>query len=142
MYIDPHNATLLAQQAMDAVEQAQVVIAAAYLAPQAGAPSNTSVLQNGQGSLLQRVVEKAPDKTVVVAMGNPYIAAQLPQVQTYLCTFSDAEVSEMSAVKAMFGEIPMPGRLPVTIPNIASRGTGLGARPAPAQAMNSTGGPQ
>ena len=142
MYIDPHNATLLAQQAMDAVEQAQVVIAAAYLAPQAGAPGNTSVLQNGQGSLLQRVVEKAPDKTVVVAMGNPYIAAQLPQVQTYLCTFSDAEVSEMSAVKAMFGEIPMPGRLPVTIPNIASRGTGLGARPAPAQAMNSTGGPQ
>ena len=37
MYIDPHNATLLAQQTMDAVEQAQVVIAAAYLAPQAGA---------------------------------------------------------------------------------------------------------
>ncbi|MGA8878535.1 MAG: glycoside hydrolase family 3 N-terminal domain-containing protein, partial [Candidatus Korobacteraceae bacterium] len=57
MYIDPHNATLLAQQAMDAVEQAQVVIAAAYLAPQAGAQTNTSVLQNGQGSLLQSVVE-------------------------------------------------------------------------------------
>jgi beta-N-acetylhexosaminidase len=143
MYIDPHNATFLAQQALDAVEQAQVVIAAAYLAPQAGAPTNTSVLQNGQGSLLQGIVEKAADKTVVVAMGNPYVAAQLPQVQTYLCTFSDAEVSEVSAVKAMFGEIPMPGRLPVTIPNIASRGTGLGARPAAAaQALSSTGGPQ
>jgi beta-N-acetylhexosaminidase len=143
MYIDPHNATFLAQRAMDAVEQAQIVIAAAYLAPQAGASTNTSVLQNGQGSLLQSVVEKAADKTVVVAMGNPYIAAQLPQVQTYLCTFSDAEVSEVSAVKAMFGEIPMPGRLPVTIPNIASRGTGLGARPvAAAQALSSSGGPQ
>ncbi len=144
MYIDPHNATLLAQQTMDAVEQAQVVIAAAYLAPQAGASTNTSVLQNGQGSLLQSVVEMAADKTVVVAMGNPYIATQLPQVQTYICTFSDAEVSEVSAVKAMFGEIPMPGRLPVTIPNIASRGTGLGARPgaAAAQALSSSGGPQ
>jgi len=143
MYIDPHNATLLAPQGMDAVEQARVVIAAAYLAPQAGAATNTSVLQNGQETLLQTVVEKAADKTVVVAMGNPYIAAQLPRVQTYICTFSDAEVSEVSAVKAMFGEIPMPGRLPVTIPNIASRRTGLGARQATAaQALSSTGGPQ
>ncbi len=143
MYIDPHNATFLEPQVMAAVEQAKVVIAATYLAPQAGAPNNTSVLQNGQGSLLQSVVEKAADKTVVVAMGNPYIAAQLPQVQTFICTFSDAEVSEMSAVKALFGEIPMPGRLPVTIPNIASRGTGLGARPASAaQALSSTGDQQ
>jgi len=143
MYIDPHNATFLAQPVMDAVEQAQVVIAAAYLAPQAGAPTNTSVLQNGQETLLQSVVEKAADKTVVVAMGNPYIAQQLPQVQTYICTFSDAEVSERSAVRALFGEIPMPGRLPVTIPNIASRGSGLEARPAAAaQPLGSKGGPQ
>ena len=143
MYIDPHNAGFLAPSVMDSLQQAQIVIAAAYLAPQAGAPANTSVLQNEQQELLQTVVAKAPDKTVVVAMGNPYIATQLPQVQTYICTFSDAEVSEVSAVKALFGEIPMPGRLPVTIPNIASRGTGLGARPTgSAQTVSSTGGPQ
>jgi len=59
----------------------------------------------------------------------------LPEVQTYLCTYSNAQVSEESAVKAIFGEIPMPGRLPVTIPNIAARGSGLGA-PVP------SGGPQ
>jgi len=41
----------------------------------------------------------------------------------------------MSAVKAMFGEIAMNGRLPVTIPNIAQRGAGLNT---PAQ--RSTGG--
>jgi beta-N-acetylhexosaminidase len=46
-------------------------------------------------------------------------------VQNYLCTFSDAKVSELSAVQAMFGEIPTPGRLPVTIPGIAPRGAGL-----------------
>ena len=99
-----------------------------------------AILENYQEELLHSVVEKAADKTVVVAMGNPYLAAQLPQVQTYICTFSDAEVSELSAVKAMFGEIPMPGRLPVTIPNIASRGTGLGARPSGAAQGLSTKG--
>ena len=128
------------QAAMDAVEQAHVVVAAAYLAPQAGATTNMSILQNSQEALLQGVVARAADKTVVVAMGNPYIAAQLPHVETYICTFSDAEVSELSAAKAMFGEIPMPGRLPVTIPNIASRGTGLGARPSVATQAPSTRG--
>jgi len=34
-------------------------------------------------------------------------------------------------VKALFGEIPMPGRLPVTIPNIAERGMGLGSPAKP-----------
>ena len=58
-------------------------------------------------------------------MGSPYIISQFPETQTYLCTFSNVKVSEVSAVKAMFGEIPMTGRLPVTIPNIAPRGSGL-----------------
>ena len=33
-----------------------------------------------------------------------------------------AAVSERSAVRALFGEIPTRGRLPVTIPGIAARG--------------------
>jgi beta-N-acetylhexosaminidase len=140
IYIDPHNAEAWKQPVLDAVERARTVIAAAYLAPQAGSPTNTAVLQNEQAQLLRTVVQNAPEKTVVIAMGNPYVAAQLPEVQTYICTFSDAEVSELSAVKAAFGEIPMSGRLPVTIPNIASRGSGLGARRADgAQALNSRG---
>ena len=67
----------------------------------------------------------AGEKTAVLAMGNPYVAADFPSVQNYLCTFSNATVSETSAVKALFGEIPIHGHLPVTIPNIAQRGAGI-----------------
>ena len=70
-------------------------------------------------------------------MGSPYVLSQFPEAQTYFCTYSNVKDSEISAVKAMFGEIPMPGRLPVTIPNIAQRGAGLGAA-----AQRSTGGSQ
>jgi beta-N-acetylhexosaminidase len=69
---------------------------------------------------------------VLIALGNPYLAAEFPEVQNYLCTFSNAPVSEMSAVKALFGEIPIRGRLPVTIPGIAARGAGVD-RTVPAQ---------
>jgi beta-N-acetylhexosaminidase len=58
-------------------------------------------------------------------MGNPYLASDFPAVQNYVCTFSNATVSETSAVKALFGEIAVHGHLPVTIPNIAQRGSGL-----------------
>lgn len=139
IYVDPRNAAGMTQPVMDAVSQAQTVIAAVFVAPvagravrnSAGGIGNQVALQDASATLLQTVVQVAADKTVVVAMGSPYIADQLPEVKTYLCTFSNATVSELSAVKAMFGEIPMPGRLPVTIPNIAARGAGLGGPAKP-----------
>ena len=105
IYIDPRNAALWTQSVQDAVSDSATVVAAVYLSPQGGAPSNKSALQSGPAALLQAVMHHAADKTVVISMGNPYLAAQIPQVQNYLCTFSDAQVSEMSAVKAIFGEI-------------------------------------
>ena len=125
IYIDPRNAVAWERPVTDAVEQAQTVIAAVYLSPQGGAPANTAALSSTAEGLLHSVVQNAAEKTVVLAMGNPYFASQMPQLQNYLCTFSDAQVSELSAVKAMFGEIPTDGRLPVTIPGIAARGFGL-----------------
>ncbi len=125
IYIEPRNADAWAQPVMGAVSGAQTVIAAVYLSPQGGAAANMAALSSGPEGLLHKVVASAAAKTVVVAMGNPYIASQMPEVQNYLCTFSDAEVSELSAAKALFGEIPTPGRLPVTIPGIAARGAGL-----------------
>jgi hypothetical protein len=58
-----------------------------------------------------------------------------PAIQNYLCAFSNATVSETAAIKAIFGEIPIRGHLPVTIPGIASRGEGVErpARPLPAR---------
>ncbi|HYX67827.1 MAG TPA: hypothetical protein VE825_01740, partial [Terriglobales bacterium] len=48
----------------------------------------------------------------------------------YLCTYSSVSSSELSAVKALFGEMPIQGSLPVTIPNVAERGAGI-RRPGP-----------
>jgi beta-N-acetylhexosaminidase len=89
------------------------------------------------------LLDHAAEKTAVVAMGNPYLASDFPKIENYVCAFSNATVSEVSAVKALFGEIPIRGRLPVTIPNVALRGAGIDrpaqvARGGPADAQNST----
>ena len=62
---------------------------------------------------------------MVAAVGSPYVAQVFPQIRSYLCTFSSVAVSERSAVRALFGEIPTRGRLPVTIPGVAVRGDGI-----------------
>jgi len=61
------------------------------------------------------------------------MAQDFPAIQNYLCTFSNASVSEISAVRALFGEIAIHGHLPVSIPNIAQRGAGIERVPQAAQ---------
>ena len=132
IYVDPRTAAGLTQPVIDAVDRAHKIIVAIYEVPVAGkvvpgtpGDGNSVAVQSSSAGLLQKVLQTAAGKTVVVAMGSPYVVSQFPEVQTYFCTFSNMHVSEISAVKAMFGEISMSGHMPVTIPNIAVRGAGL-----------------
>lgn len=143
-YVDLRTAAALTPQLLQAAEQAQNVIAAVYAIPSAGRRANGAGtgsvgLSEGPGTLLASLVGQFGSKTVVVALGNPYLAADYPQLQNYLCTFSNAPVSELSAVKALFGEILVHGHLPVTIPEIAQRGAGI-ERAARSQAGGSNHG--
>src|SRR5579871_841116 len=129
LYVDPRIAAGLSDQILKAVGDARAVIAAIYVVPTAGKIGNTVAMPESTSALLRQILEQASAKTIVAVMGNPYLAADFPQVENYLCTFSNATVSETAAVKALFGEIAIRGHLPVTIPNIAVRGAGL-ERPA------------
>jgi beta-N-acetylhexosaminidase len=136
IYVDPRVAAVMADDVLKSVDSARAVIAAVYEVPVPGKVMNTATgvtnsvgLSDASGALLQKVLDHAAEKTVVLAMGNPYLAQDFPAVQNYLCSFSNAAVSESSAVKALFGEIAIRGHLPVTIPKIAQRGAGI-ERPA------------
>ncbi len=132
IYVDPRIAEAMSDEVLKAVDQAQAVIAAVYVVPTAGKAvlganglTNSVALPDASGALLQKILDRAAEKTVVLAMGNPYLAQDFPALQYYICTFSNASVSEISAVKALFGEIPIRGHLPVSIPNFARRGAGI-----------------
>ena len=125
LYVDSRFAAGMNEQVLKAVDEAKTVVAAVYVVPTAGKIGNTVAMADASGALLQQVLNHAARKTVVVAMGNPYLAADFPKIENYMCTFSNASVSEMGAVKALFGEIAIRGHLPVSIPNVAQRGAGL-----------------
>jgi beta-N-acetylhexosaminidase len=120
--VDPRTAAAAAEDVRSAVREAEAVVAAVYAIPEPGQAASSAT---GPAALLRSILDEAGAKTAVVALGSPYVAATVPAVSTYLCTFSDASVSERSAVRALFGEVAVRGRLPVTIPGVAERGAGL-----------------
>jgi beta-N-acetylhexosaminidase len=129
LYVDPRIAAGMSDEVLKAVDEAEAVVAAVYVIPTAGKIGNSMAMADATGALLQQLLDHAASKTAVVAMGNPYLASDFPKIENYVCTFSNATVSEVAAVKALFGEIPIHGHLPVTIPNVAQRGAGI-ERPA------------
>ncbi len=148
IYVDPRSAPGMKTPVAEAVEAAQHVIAAVYVVPTAGKAmraaggglKNTVAMDDATGSLLTAILDRAADRTVVLAMGNPYVVQDFPAIENYVCAFSNVTISETAAVKAIFGEIPISGRLPVTIPGVASRGDGLQRPAQPGSAPPSSGG--
>ena len=125
LYVDPRIAAGMSDEVLKAVTEAKTVVAAVYVVPNAGKVGNSVAMEDASGALLQELLNRAAEKTVVVAMGNPYLAADFPKIENYMCSFSNASVSELSAVRALFGEIAIHGHLPVSVPNIAQRGAGM-----------------
>jgi beta-N-acetylhexosaminidase len=148
IYVDARSAAGMKPSVVEAVEAAEHVIAALYVVPVAGKAmraaggglTNTVAMDDATGSLLTAILDRAAGRTVVLAMGNPYVVQDFPAIENYVCAFSNASVSETAAVKAIFGEIPISGHLPVTIPGIASRSEGLERPAQPISARPSSGG--
>jgi beta-N-acetylhexosaminidase len=133
IYIDPRIASALAPEIQTAVSAAEKVVIAVYMIPTAGrvasrengTATNSVALAQTPATVMQAVLESARDKTAVVALGSPYIAADFPQIENYLCAYSHVPPSESAAVRALFGEIPIQGHLPVTIPGFGQAGSGI-----------------
>jgi beta-N-acetylhexosaminidase len=129
VYVDPRIGHGRADKLLEAVDQAKVVIVAVYIVPSAARSrkvarggKHPSSLPDSTNSLFERILGHAAEKTVVLAMGNPYLVDDFPAIQNYICTFSNVTVSEVSAARALFGEIPMPGQMPVNRTSVVRNG--------------------
>jgi beta-N-acetylhexosaminidase len=62
---------------------------------------------------------------ILASFNDPYMGGNFPRAAAYMTPFSSAPPAEVAAVKALFGEIEISGRTPVTIPNVAELGSGI-----------------
>ena len=62
---------------------------------------------------------------VWVILGSPYLLRIAPEMGTVICSFSYSENSQEAAVKALFGDFRVSGKMPVSVPGAAKIGDGL-----------------
>lgn len=114
------------------VNEADTVVIAPFLThiaprqlPQSG-KLTTAVGFSGPGAqLFSDLLAAAPEKTIIVALGSPYLIEDFTSIRNYICTYSLASTAEVSAVKALYGEIQNRAKLPINLPGIAARGASL-----------------
>ena len=68
---------------------------------------------------------KSGKPVITLGLGSPYLIERFPQAETWLSAFGISDVAQISLARALFGEIPVRGHLPVTIPG-ADRKAGYG----------------
>ena len=84
-------------------------------------------------------IYKAGKPVVTVGMGSPYLIERFPQAETWLSAFGISDVAQISVARALFGQIPIRGHLPVTIPGVALKagfGMEVSATPMTLQPMD------
>lgn len=62
---------------------------------------------------------------LAVSFGTPYLLREVPALETYIAAYGLQPVMQVAAVRAIFGESVISGRLPVTIPGLYPRGSGI-----------------
>ncbi len=116
---------------------ADLVLVSAYVPPRAGAGGVAA--PDALADFVREVGSERP--LLVTSFGNPYLLGALPDAPAYLIAWGDREVSQTAAVRALFGETAIEGRLPISIPPFHAIGDGItrsmgtasgGADPVPA----------
>ncbi len=84
-------------------------------------------LTPGQMEFLRDLSKNDRKPFVFALFGSPYVLQHLPELPSYILTYDTNPGSELAAVKAITGEIPFKGRLPVSLPGFYPVGEGLTA---------------
>jgi beta-N-acetylhexosaminidase len=102
------------------------VVASVFIRASSGS-GRMDLPANMQGLLraLARQTEQSKKPFVTVLFGNPYTATFLQDLPAILLTYDFYDRPERSVVKALAGESPIGGKLPITLPGVAERGAGL-----------------
>ena len=62
---------------------------------------------------------------ILALFGSPYLLTFIPQLPTYILTYEDYSGAETAAIKAILGEIPFRGKLPISLPGLYPFGHGI-----------------
>jgi len=121
-YADAYTGDEFLQEGMEKVSEADVIVFALFSSLRAWKDSVDLDLRHIE---LVRNAAASDTPVVVISFGSPYFLKHFPEVDSYLCAYRWSPQAQKAAVKALFGEIEIKGKLPVSLPGLYPLGHGL-----------------
>jgi beta-N-acetylhexosaminidase len=122
-YVQENSMQPQIDAARKAVAEADVVVIGLYGRVRSGAKNSAGIPENGAAIVREAL---ASGKTVIgVSFGNPYILSSFPEMNTYLVAYGDMPSLQRAAARSILGTQDVTGKLPISLPGLHPRGTGI-----------------
>jgi beta-N-acetylhexosaminidase len=122
-YIEENSTIEQIAAARKAVNDAEIVIVGLYGRVRSGAKNSVGLPESGVAILREALASNK--KVIGISFGNPYVLSSFPEMQTYLVAYGDMPSLQNAAVRSILGLQDITGRLPITLPGLHPRGTGI-----------------
>lgn len=121
--LDERSSDADVKQALKGAQGADLVIASLYGRVRSGQARSIGLPEPGARALNELINRKAP--IIGISFGNPYLLQNFPNLQTYLVAYGDMPSLQQAAARAVLGTADITGKLPITLPSLYARGTGI-----------------
>jgi beta-N-acetylhexosaminidase len=121
--LDERSSEAEVQKALERARGADLVIASLYGRVRTGQSSSIGLPEPGVRALSALLGRDAP--IIGISFGNPYLLQNFPTMKTYVVAYGDMPALQQATARALLGEIDITGRLPITLPSLYARGTGI-----------------
>ena len=127
-YVQENTMPPQMEAARKTVRDADVLVVGLYGRVRTGASNSAKIPENG--AALIREAFAAGKKVIGVSFGNPYVLSSFPEMKTYLVAYGDMPSLQRAAARSILGTQNTVGKLPITLPGLHPRGTGIQLRNA------------
>lgn len=121
--IDERSGEQEIQKAIERAKSADLVIATMYGRVRSGQASSVGLPDSGAKALSTVIAGKTP--VIGISFGNPYLLQNFPGLRTYVVAYGDMPSLQNAVGRALLGQIDITGRLPISLPGLYPRGTGI-----------------
>ncbi len=122
-YLQENSLKEQVDAARKAVNEADTVVVGLYGRVRSGAKNSVGIPENGAAILREALA--ANKKVIGISFGNPYILSSFPEMKTYLVAYGDMPSLQRASGRAILGMQEITGRLPISLPGLHPRGTGI-----------------
>lgn len=123
MVLDDRSSEQEVAKAIDRASRADIVIVSMYGRVRTGQARSVALPEPGTKALNQLIEKNA--RLIGISFGNPYILMSFPKLRTYMVAYGDMPSLQEAAAQALLGQNDIKGRLPISLPGMYPRGTGI-----------------